>query len=507
MAEWRIRRGHYVRRTAALTTLGDSIICTLICLFTGGIRSPLVPYFYFTVLAGSVRFGSRQTFLVWILNTACSVLVYVAAPGPPAALGDLVLEVFYMGFTAFMGSMLSHEVMQHYRHALREGDKAGLLLSVNRQITSTLDLSQVLERILHEAAHAIPCRKAAIVLLDRSHERVERVLVAGGFTELREEPLERSLREGLLRDAREQGGLVWNDVAARRQRLAGEPVGELLSQNLALIPIQRRADLGFLVAVDKQGPDAFGDEERGLLSAVADQAAVAIENARLVEDVLEARDRTQELLRRLISAEEAERKRIAGEIHDRMGARFFEFYYALRRCQERLGERDPTAAELLRKLSGEAQQFSDEIRSLMNDLRPTVLDDFGFTEALREYVAALEAQGDLVVSLKIDEAARPRDPEVNVMLFRVLQEAVLNVRKHAQAERLSVELAANAGNEVRLSIHDDGVGFEPGTSPRGHYGLLHMKERAEACGGTLAIQSRPRHGTEVRVTVGAGEGP
>ena len=128
-------------------------------------------------------------------------------------------------------------------------------------------------------------------------------------------------------------------------------------------------------------------------------------------------------------------------------------------------------------------------------------EEAGFIEALREYVAALQAQGGLDVTLKIDEAVKPAKPEVNVMLFRVLQEAVLNVRKHATASRLAVEWLALDGGGASLAIRDDGRGFDPHALPRGHYGLLHMKERAEACGGKLDVRSRPNRGTEVRVTI------
>jgi signal transduction histidine kinase len=257
--------------------------------------------------------------------------------------------------------------------------------------------------------------------------------------------------------------------------------------------------------VEKASGEAFGDEDRLLLSAVADQAGVAIENARLVEDVVAARDRGQELLWRLIHAEEEERKRVAGEIHDRMGARFFEFFYSLRRCQDDIGRRDAGAADRLSRLSAEAQAFSDEIRSIMNELRPTVLDDFGFTEALREYVASLQGQPGPAVSLHIDESVPKLGGDVGVMLFRIVQEAVLNARKHAAARHLAVDLGTANGHEIVLAVRDDGVGFDPETTPRGHYGLLHMKERAEAYGGRLTVESRPSQGTEVRVTVNRDE--
>jgi len=218
-----------------------------------------------------------------------------------------------------------------------------------------------------------------------------------------------------------------------------------------------------------------------------------------------ARDRARDLLWRLIRAEEEERKRIAGEIHDRMGQRFFELYYGIDRCCGELGGEKPEAAALLERLRGDARACGDEIRELMNELRPTVLDDFGASEAVKEYGAALLEQGDLRVRVDVDASANAARPEVNVALFRILQEAVLNVRKHAAARELTIELRNDARDQTLvLVVRDDGRGFDPKASARGHYGLLTMRERAEACGGGLEIESAPGRGTRVRVEVPAG---
>ncbi|MGH9886988.1 MAG: sensor histidine kinase, partial [bacterium] len=218
-----------------------------------------------------------------------------------------------------------------------------------------------------------------------------------------------------------------------------------------------------------------------------------------------ARDRARDLLWRLIHAEEEERKRIAAEIHDRMGRRFFELHYGIDRCRGAIGAGQPEAAALLERLGGEARAFGDEIRDLMNELRPTVIDDFGASEAVREYGAALIEQGELRVRLDVDADANAARPEVNVALFRILQEAVLNVRKHAAAKELAIELRRDAPKDTLvLVVRDDGRGFDPRAAARGHLGLLTMRERAEACGGELEIQSDPGRGTRVRVAVPAG---
>ncbi|HTO07387.1 MAG TPA: sensor histidine kinase [Myxococcota bacterium] len=233
-------------------------------------------------------------------------------------------------------------------------------------------------------------------------------------------------------------------------------------------------------------------------SALSREAADALEAARA------ARDRARSLLRRLIHAEDEERKRIAGELHDRMGARFFELSYGIDRARAALGADRPQAEVHLARLGADARACGDEIRELMNELRPTVLDDFGVSEALREYGMALQAaHSELRVKLEIDPEANAARPEANVALFRIAQEAVLNARKHAEASELEIGLAREAATLV-LTVRDDGCGFDARTPARGRYGLMTMRERAEACGGTLELTSAHGRGTRVRAVVPAG---
>jgi signal transduction histidine kinase len=226
---------------------------------------------------------------------------------------------------------------------------------------------------------------------------------------------------------------------------------------------------------------------------------VALEGGLLSRAARRHSQRRQEVLRRLIHVEEEERRRLAGEIHDRLGRRFFSFYQALDRRRADLAATDERTAGVLANLSDEARGCADEIRNLSNALRPVVLDDFGFVEALREHVAAI---GDLDVTLHIG-APSPVRPEVGIVLFRVLEEAIANVRRHADARRVEIDLVGGNGS-LELRVRDDGRGFDPDALLRGHFGLLYMRERVEGCGGRLRVSSHPGSGTEVRATVPAG---
>ena len=132
-----------------------------------------------------------------------------------------------MLFIALMSSWLSRLAKEHYRRALKQGDRAGLLLSVNREITATLDLGELLGRILREAAHVIPCRGAAVLLLDRSREIVERVLVTGDFREPAGGAVEHSLREGMRLTAAARFPPALSPPTARRR--ASTPIAAAFS--------------------------------------------------------------------------------------------------------------------------------------------------------------------------------------------------------------------------------------------------------------------------------------
>ena len=149
-------------------------------------------------------------------------------------------------------------------------------------------------------------------------------------------------------------------------------------------------------------------------------------------------------------------------------------------------------------MRAEVENCSSDIRSLMNELRPTVLDHLGLYEALSEYLIGQIETAPFVLTANLDPELRGWASRQDAMLFRLVQEALLNVRKHGRATRVEVSLCRVDGRVV-LSIIDDGCGFAPSAVPNGRLGLQMMGERAEAAGGRLAVDSAPGRGTAVRV--------
>jgi signal transduction histidine kinase len=256
--------------------------------------------------------------------------------------------------------------------------------------------------------------------------------------------------------------------------------------------------------LEAYGPEALGEEGSETLISLANQAASALENARLYAELAERENQLRRLVGKLIMAQEEERRRVAYDVHDGLAQTAAAAHQHLQafarhnppgsaRGQEELDE----TLELVREVVGEA-------REVIHDLRPTVLDDFGLAAAVRLQVQMLRSEG-LEVGLEEAVGDERLPPEVETTLFRVAQEALTNVRKHARASTAHVVLD-RSGRAVRLMVRDEGRGFRPDEATRSNgpgerVGLSGMRERLSLLGGKFELQSEPGSGTTVTAEV------
>jgi signal transduction histidine kinase len=209
----------------------------------------------------------------------------------------------------------------------------------------------------------------------------------------------------------------------------------------------------------------------------------------------------QSLSRRLVEAQESERRHIARELHDEAGQALVSLRYGLRLLEREIDE----GGSVTRRVAALVQTTDtvmDGLRRLAADLRPVALDHLGLEAALREYSRSASGNFGIAVRFKARGFTSGRLPPVmETSLYRVVQEAITNVVRHGHATRVDL-LAELRGDRVMLMVEDDGVGFEPGQMLLGdHFGLLGMRERAEALGGTLTVESSPGVGTTIVVDV------
>lgn len=200
---------------------------------------------------------------------------------------------------------------------------------------------------------------------------------------------------------------------------------------------------------------------------------------------------------------EAERRRIAAELHDGPVQHFTALDLRLERVRRELSRPElAETRELVEQVQDRLRPEVADLRRLMSELRPPMLDARGLEAALRDHLLAIERHSGL--RCEMDTTMDERlDPELETVLYRVAQEALTNVVKHANAREARVSLDVRDG-QVVLEVRDDGVGFDPATAPPskdGHFGLVGMRERVHAIGGEWMIASTPGGGTRVRATL------
>lgn len=271
----------------------------------------------------------------------------------------------------------------------------------------------------------------------------------------------------------------------------------------ATVPIQARGRMLGVLSVAAGSPQAFDAAEMNLLTAVGQQIGIALENARLWEELRQKERVRSELLARVIRAQEEERQRIARELHDGIGQSLNALVFGLNAVNTALGQSPDMAPDLLDRLRVSASDTVKELQEVIYDLRPSLLDDLGLCRALRWYAEERLQKRGLGLFLDVPEETRRLSSEVETALFRIGQEAITNIGKHAQAHHVTIRLRVDE-QQVCMEIQDDGIGFRPDKALAEHnsrrgWGLLGMQERASLLGGELSVESEPGRGACLRV--------
>lgn len=247
------------------------------------------------------------------------------------------------------------------------------------------------------------------------------------------------------------------------------------------------------------------ESQRRLEQALLAERRIGQEREQLNVELQEQKALLAELLDRLVETQEVERRRIARELHDATGQSLTAISLGLRGVQRVLGERDTATAGQLRELESFSTGALGELRRIIADLRPHQLDDLGLIPALRWYTQSFQARRGIACEFQLVGEANRLPPETETVIFRIVQEALTNVARHAQAQSATVCLE-NQPDAVVVTVRDDGQGFD--TDALGHrgqvrsgWGLLGIQERARLLGGRCEIESTPGQGTTVRVSI------
>jgi signal transduction histidine kinase len=369
-----------------------------------------------------------------------------------------------------------------YESATRWSAQLESLNEVMNVLVTEFDLNRLLQLIATRLRDLLGARTVTIALPHGSSARIEAVAGEDGETNVGLQLAQRSKTMRVLE--RRQSERV--DSVLDDPEVDHESARRLGARTSLYVPlVVRDAAMGVIAAHDKQGPDPrFSDDDVRIAEIFAGRAAVAVELSQRV-----ARD----ALQRVVTAQELERRRLARELHDETGQALTSILLSLRTVEEAGDERE------LRAAVGEVRELVrstlQDVRQLAVELRPKVLDDFGLFAALERLTESFGEQTGMSVHFQQTWPTSDRLPaEIETALYRIVQESLTNIVKHARATSVSVVLTRK-DDSVSVVVEDDGVGFEPHLAREAGIGLVGMRERVALLGGRLAIESRPGAGT------------
>lgn len=377
-----------------------------------------------------------------------------------------------------------------YEASARWSRQLQSLEEVGNALATETDLDRLLDLVVRRLRELLGARVVALALPSGGDEL--RFAAVAGAEELLGTTISRSeSKSGAVLERRrsERIDSVIDDPEVNREvtRRAGARTGMWVPL------VAREQAIGVLEIHDKEGPDPrFTHDDFRLAETFAARAAVAVELSQRV-----ARD----AVRRVVQAQEAERSRLARELHDETGQALTSILLGLKPLEEALADHPARAA--LAELREQVVSALQDVRRLAVELRPAVLDDFGLVPALERLTDAFAEQSNVRVDFHSALGELRLPSEVETTLYRVVQESLTNIVKHANAHNVSVSIARR-GSTVAAVIEDDGAGFDQRAVREEGVGLLGMRERLSFVDGRLGIESRPGAGTTIVAEVPLG---
>ena len=422
---------------------------------------------------------------VIIIDVARTLVVGFVAWEKRLAL-DLVTVAAIVIFTAIIFRYVEdmHERLQRQNKELLALHSAGL------DVTADLSLEVVLRKVVEQAKNLVGAKYGALSVVD-TEGRIQSFITSGITADQRAAIGPPPVGHGLLGVVLREGQRLRLPDISKHPSSYGFPPNHPPMRSLLAVPIPCKSPfLGNLYLTEKSGGTNFSTDDEETLERFALQAALAIDNAHLHQQVAT-----------LAVAEE--RIRISREMHDGLAQLLGYVNTKVQAAVAYLKREKFAEAEVqLHELAASARQAYGDVREAIVGLRTLPTPQQPLADALQEYVARWQEMSGISGSLTI-EIDVPVRPDVELQLVRVVQEALTNVRKHSRASHARVEIRRREGKLIAL-VGDNGVGFNPDAIERGEFakfGLTTMRERAEGVGATLEIEATPGSGTTVRFEI------
>lgn len=390
-------------------------------------------------------------------------------------------------------------------HILRQHHELLALSRVSAALSGLWDLDAILRVALDNVLKIMNGSIGGILLFDERTQTLS-YRVHQGLSTRYVEGIHLRLGEGIAGTVAQSGkSLLLEDISADPRPANPDLISTEGLKAFISVPLRAKDKVLGVLNVASKMPHQFTENDMHLLNSVGDQLGVAIEQARLYERLVKARERYQKLARQTLVTQEEERKRLARELHDETSQALSGIelqLQALMNAIEISGKKEPELVARLKKVQSLAIEVHGEISRLISDLRPALLDTLGLVPAIRQYAESNLRPLGINVSVESRGLDMRLPSEIEAGLFRWAQGAIGNIAQHSRAKNSSIILKRE-DNELLIEIKDDGVGFDVSKinsieeSGRGR-GVFSMKERIGLLGGTCGIESKPGQGTTVR---------
>lgn len=502
-----------------LAYLFDIGFISLMALYSGEANVIFFPLYLLPLIGAAIRLSPAQSLLSGIV---ASVLYIAAFFGHNYINNDFVLgpldyvslglRVLTLSFVPWLASGLAERwsatnrqsvalAQQQTDQALRSAqlyrDQMRALYEVAYTLSTTIDYRHVLESTLRESRKLVPF-SAGMVLL--SSGRPDELYVAAAES-LRPSDQQRTIVIGkgsLMAVMRLPDPRLVDDISEEPDLHSFETLRSCRSA--CMVPMRAGLRTYGVMIVASEQTRAFTNEQLDMLTALANYSIIALHNAQLLFDLKEERNK-------LISKEEEVRHQLARDLHDGPAQALAAITMNIEFIK-RLLEREPSRViDELDKLSQLSKKTTYEVRTMLFELRPLVLETQGLRVTLEQYLERFKANsGNTEIVLEAEGTEHIQlDTKTEGTLFNIIQEAVNNALKHARAQHIWVRLH-HEGNNLHTTVQDDGIGFDKSKvmrsyEKRGSFGLLNIDERARLVGGHAEMRSTPGEGTTVEVVV------
>lgn len=387
-------------------------------------------------------------------------------------------------------------------------DELIALSRVAAAISGLTDLETILRVGLDTVLAILDRGIGGIMLLDEDSNTLS-YRVYHGISDDYAREMRIRLGEGIAgRVAESARAIMLEDISQSPEAVRPELISKEGLKAFVSVPLMSRDRVLGVMNIASHLPHQFTEKDIHLLYATGDLLGMAIEQARLYEELRRSRERYRQLARFALMAQEEERRRISRELHDETSQALSGLVLNLQAVIEMVemaGIQDIGIKETLKKAHRLAVEVGNEIHRLIVNLRPTLLDSLGLIPALRQHAESVLAPLGISLSFHFDELGAPLPNDVETNLFRVAQGAIGNIQQHSKATSASVSLTVD-GNDLVMTISDNGIGFDVSqiktVEPSGRgAGLFSMKERVQLMGGRCNVKSQPGKGTTVTVRV------